>query len=108
MSNPPIRSERMAMIPPIDTMATSEVPPPTSTTRLPRGSWTGRPAPIAAAIGSSIKDTARAPAELAASRTARRSTSVMAEGTQISAFGRANRVTPTCRRISRIIWLVTS
>src|ERR687891_420080 len=81
MSKPPIRSDLLAMIPPIDTMATSDVPPPTSTMRLPRGSWTGRPAPIAAAMGSSMSDTARAPADVAASRTARRSTSVMAEGT---------------------------
>jgi len=34
---------------------TSVVPPPTSTTRWPVGSWTGRPAPMAAAIGSSTR-----------------------------------------------------
>ena len=35
--------------------ATSVVPPPMSTIMLPPGSWMGRPAPIAAAIGSSIR-----------------------------------------------------
>ena len=41
--------------------ATSVVPPPMSTIMLPLGSVIGRPAPIAAAIGSSIKiDLARA------------------------------------------------
>ena len=34
--------------------ATSVVPPPMSTTMLPVGSWIGSPAPIAAAIGSSM------------------------------------------------------
>jgi hypothetical protein len=47
---------------------------------FPDGSVTGRPAPIAAAIGCSIKYTSRAPAFSAASRTARRSTSVIPEG----------------------------
>ena len=41
--------------------ATSVVPPPMSTIMLPDGSVTGRPTPIAAAIGSSIRiDLARA------------------------------------------------
>jgi len=44
------------------------VPPPMSTTMEPVGSVTGRPAPIAAAIGSSISQTLRAPALSAASR----------------------------------------
>lgn len=35
--------------------ATSVVPPPMSTTIEPRASVTGMPAPIAAAIGSSIR-----------------------------------------------------
>ena len=35
--------------------ATSDVPPPMSTTMLPVGSPTGSPAPIAAAIGSSMR-----------------------------------------------------
>ena len=41
--------------PPRDKTATSEVPPPISTTIEPVGSDTGRPAPIAAATGSSIR-----------------------------------------------------
>jgi hypothetical protein len=42
-------------MPPSEITATSVVPPPTSTTIEPVGSATGRPAPIAAAIGSSIR-----------------------------------------------------
>ena len=41
-------------MPPSEITATSVVPPPMSTTMLPVGSWTGSPAPIAAAIGSSM------------------------------------------------------
>ena len=44
--------------------ATSVVPPPISTTIEPVGSVTGSPAPIAAAIGSSIRNTRRAPCAL--------------------------------------------
>ena len=47
---------------------------------LPVGSLTGSPAPIAAAIGSSIKTTSLAPANLAASSIALLSTSVTPEG----------------------------
>ncbi len=56
--------------------ATSEVPPPTSSTIEPRASCTGMPAPTAAAIGSSISRTQRAPAPSADSWMARRSTCV--------------------------------
>ena len=42
-------------MPPSEITATSLVPPPMSTTMLPVGSPTGSPAPIAAAIGSSIR-----------------------------------------------------
>ena len=42
-------------MPPSEMTATSVVPPPMSTIMLPVGSETGRPAPIAAAIGSSIR-----------------------------------------------------
>ena len=52
-------------MPPSDSTATSVVPPPISTTIEPVGSVTGRPAPIAAAIGSSIRKTRRAPADKA-------------------------------------------
>ena len=55
-------------------IATSVVPPPISTTIEPLGSLTGIPAPIAAAIGSSIKCTVLAPAPLADSLIARLST----------------------------------
>ena len=69
-------------MPPSASTATSVVPPPMSTTMLPCASATGRPAPIAAAIGSSISDTCRAPAASVASSTAFRSTSVIPLGTQ--------------------------
>ena len=45
----------------------SVVPPPTSTTMEPVGSSIGKPAPMAAAIGSSIKFTEAAPAACAES-----------------------------------------
>ena len=54
----------------------SVVPPPISTIMLPQGLEMSIPAPIAAAIGSSIKYTLRAPACDAASITALFSTSV--------------------------------
>ena len=73
--------------------ATSVVPPPMSTIRLPDGSLTGRPAPIAAAIGSSIRRAQRAPALSAASRTARFSTSVTPDGMPSSIRGRG--ISPT-------------
>ncbi len=67
--------------------ATSVVPPPMSTTMLPLGSVIGRPAPIAAAIGSSMRKTSRAPALSALSLTARFSTSVIPKGTQMMMRG---------------------
>ena len=42
-------------MPPSEMTATSVVPPPMSTIMFPVGSETGSPAPIAAAIGSSIR-----------------------------------------------------
>ena len=42
-------------MPPSEMTATSVVPPPMSTTMLPVGSVTGRSAPIAAAMGSSMR-----------------------------------------------------
>ena len=42
-------------MPPRDITPTSVVPPPMSTTIEPEASETGKPAPIAAAIGSSIR-----------------------------------------------------
>ena len=67
-------------MPPSEITATSDVPPPMSTTMLPVGSPTGRPAPIAAAIGSSIRYAWRAPADRQASSTARFSTPVTPDG----------------------------
>src|SRR3989338_252415 len=61
-------------------------------TRLPVGSWTGNSMPIAAAIGSSMMCTSRAPAARAASRTARTSTHVMPEGTPTPMRGAPPRV----------------
>ena len=61
--------------------AISVVPPPMSITMLPVGVSTGRPTPIAAAIGSATMNTSFAPAPSAESRTARFSTSVMPDGT---------------------------
>ena len=82
-SSPPTRTDREATIPPREMTATSLVPPPMSTTMLPVASATGRPAPMAAAMGSSMMETCLAPALKAASRTARRSTSVTPEGMQM-------------------------
>ena len=56
---------------------------------MPEGSVTGRPAPMAAAIGSSISSTRRAPALSALSWMARRSTAVEPEGTQTMMIGDA-------------------
>ena len=62
ISSPPVRMLCEVTIPPSEMTATSVVPPPMSTIMLPVGSATGRPAPIAAAIGSSMMCTWRAPA----------------------------------------------
>ena len=67
--------------------AISVVPPPMSMTMLPVGVSTGNPTPIAAAMGSATMKTSLAPAPRAESRTARRSTSVMPEGTQTMTRG---------------------
>ena len=53
-SSPPMRMLVDVTMPPSEMTATSVVPPPMSTTMLPVGSWIGSPAPIAAAIGSSM------------------------------------------------------
>ena len=65
-----------------------------STTIEPIGRVTGRSAPIAAAIGSSISNTRRAPALDAASRIARRSTTVEPDGTQSTTSGLPRNRTP--------------
>ena len=104
----PTRTALSDTIPPRDRMADSEVPPPMSTTIEPIGSLIGSSAPMAAAIGCSMSWHSAAPARRAASVTARRSTWVMAEGTQITTRGRLNRDTPTRSSTSRIIRWVTS
>src|SRR5712671_6056572 len=68
--SPATRTEREKTTPASEITATSVVPPPISTIMLPEGSVIGSPAPIAAAIGSSIRYTTRAPAASAASRSA--------------------------------------
>ena len=97
-------------MPPRLMTATSVVPPPMSTMRLPDGSLTGRPAPIAAAIGSSIRRAQRAPALRAASRTARFSTSVTPDGMPSSIRGRGISPTRSWTRFTKylIICSVTS
>src|SRR3954468_604881 len=54
-SSPPMRMDCDTTIPPSEITATSLVPPPMSTTMLPVGSPTGRPAPIGGATGSLIR-----------------------------------------------------
>ena len=56
----------------------------------PVGSSIGRSAPMAAAIGSSIRYAWRAPAEIVASKTARFSTDVTPDGTQTTTRGRGD------------------
>ena len=79
-----------------------------STTMLAIGSLIGSPAPIAAAMGCSISCASAAPALRAASVTARFSTAVIADGTQITTRGRLKRLTPTRLSRRRIISWVTS
>src|SRR5438034_1281867 len=108
LSNPPMGIDLPRTMPPMARTAISEVPPPTSTTRFPSGSWMGSPAPTAAASGSSISAADFAPAATTASSTARRSTGVSNDGTQTSTRGLARRPAPTFRRTSRIISRVSS
>ena len=79
-----------------------------STTMLASGSLIGSPAPMAAAIGWSIRRASTAPALRAASVTARFSTAVIADGTQMTTRGRLRLLTPTSLRMIRIISWVTS
>ena len=74
-------------VPPKEIIAISVVPPPISTTMFPHGFDISKPAPIAAASGSSIRYTFLAPACDAASITALFSTSVTLDGTQIIILG---------------------
>ena len=54
--------EALTTVPPKEITAISEVPPPISTIILPHGFDISIPAPIAAAIGSSMMETSLAPA----------------------------------------------
>ena len=63
------------------------VPPPISTIIEPLASETGKPAPIAAAIGSVIKNTSLAPAPSTDSLIALLSTWVAPQGTQTKTLG---------------------
>src|SRR5947209_6390780 len=105
-SSPPTRIDCETTMPPRLMTATSEVPPPMSTTIEPVGSPTGSPAPMAAAIGSSMRYAVRAPALRQASSTARFSTPVTPEGTQTTTRGCAQRFWCTfwmkCRSISSV------
>jgi hypothetical protein len=76
-----------ATMPPRLITATSIVPPPMSTTILPRDSWIGIPAPIAASTDSLTTYALRAPARIAASTTARRSVEVTPVGTETITSG---------------------
>ena len=55
ISSPAMRMERDAAMALREMTATSDVPPPMSTIIEPTGSDTGKPAPMAAAIGSSMR-----------------------------------------------------
>ena len=107
-SSPPIRIDWLTTMPPSEITATSLVPPPMSTTIEPVGSPTGRPAPIAAAIGSSMRYAWRAPADRHASSTARFSTPVTPDGTQTTTRGCAQRFWCTFWMKWRSISSVTS
>ena len=75
-------------MPPSEITATSVVPPPMSIIIDPTGSSMGKPAPMAAAIGSSTTYASRALALSAASRAARISTCVTPDGTPMTTRGR--------------------
>ena len=94
--SPPTRTLPEYTMPPSEITPTSVVPPPMSTTIEPVASATGRSAPIAAAIGSSIRYTCPAPAPIADSRIARRSTWVEPHGTQMMMRGEGEKRRESC------------
>ena len=104
-SSPAVRIEASQTMPESAITAMSVVPPPMSTIMLPVGLSTGSPAPIAAAIGSDTMKRRLTPAASVESRTARRSTSVMLEGTHTSTVGLTRRKcrSSTCLRNRRSI-----
>ena len=107
--SPATLMEALSTTPEREMTAMSLVPPPISTTMWPSGLEMSIPAPMAAATGSSIRYTRRAPAWMPASTTARSSTSVMPEGTQMMTRGLNSWKPPTtlCRN-SRSIRSVMS
>src|SRR5215203_2858793 len=97
MWSPAILIDDLVTIPPNEITATSVVPPPISTIMEPWASLTGNSAPIAAANGSSMAYACRAPADLAASLTARSSMSVTPEGTHTITLGPKSACRRRCR-----------
>ena len=93
-SSPAIFIEVLTTAPPREITAISVVPPPISTIMFPHGFAISMPAPIAAAIGSSIISTDLAPACQVASSTAFFSTSVTPLGTQTAILGFLNVLLP--------------
>ena len=95
-----MRTDLLVTIPPREMTATSVVPPPTSTIMFPDGSWTGSPAPMAAAMGSSIISAGfLAPADSATSWTALCSTPVIPDGTHMAMRGLERRRELVARRM---------
>ena len=89
MALPALRSDWARTTRQPATAATSVVPPPMSTTNPPAPPVRSKPAPAAAATGSSISRTwYRGRRTLSAATTDRRSTGVAPLGTQTRAFGR--------------------
>ena len=84
ISSPATRIVSFVTTPDNAITAISVVPPPISTIILPIGCEMSRPMPIAAATGSSIRNTSLALARKPESFTARLSTSVTPEGTHIT------------------------
>ena len=94
-SSPATLIEELTTIPFKEITATSVVPPPISTIIFPHGLEISTPAPIAAAMGSSMIATSLAPARYAASSTAFFSTSVIPLGTQILILGFLKDILPS-------------
>ena len=106
--SPAILMEVDSTMPDREMTAISVVPPPMSTIMWPSGLAMSMPAPMAAATGSSMRYTRRAPAWMPASMTARSSTSVMPEGTQMTMRGLNSRKEVTLRMNSLSIRSVMS
>ena len=93
---PAVRIECDSTIPPSDTTAASHIPAPMFTTMHPTGAPISAPHPAAAASGASISAASRIPAPCAASSAARRSTSLIPHGTDITARTLENDAVATC------------